>query len=101
MRRKAVRAISGEPRPSVRETNGCYQAVQGKPLAELQASEAKYRRLVEDMNDGYMVVNWGGKIVFANGKLAEILGYKLKELIGEDAAKVVPPENVPYSLKLA
>jgi PAS domain S-box-containing protein len=68
---------------------------------ELKVSEAKYRRLVEDMNDGYMVVNWRGKIAFANGKLAEISGYKLKELIGEDAAKLAPPESIPYSLKLA
>ena len=96
MWRKAVRAISGEAQPSVGEMNGCYQAVQGKPLEELQASEAKYRRLLDDINDGCVVVNLEGKIVFANAKMAKILGYKLEELIGETARKFTPSEFIPH-----
>jgi len=96
MWRKAVRAISGEAQPSVGEMNGCYQAVQGKPLEELQASEAKYRRLLDDINDGCIVVNLEGKIVFANAKMAKILGYKLEELIGETARKFTPSEFIPH-----
>ena len=63
---------------------------------ELKASEAKYRRLAEDINDGYMVTK-GGKVVFANAKMAQIVGYKLEELIGADAAKLIPPESAPYT----
>ena len=96
MRRKAVRAISGETQPSVGAMNGCNQAVQGKPLEELQASEAKYRQLLDDINDGCIVVNLEGKIVFANAKMAKILGYKLEELIGETARKFTPSEFIPH-----
>jgi len=111
MQRKAVRAISGEAQPSVREMNGCYQAVRAnrasfageragevliKPMEQIEASEAKYRQLLDDINDGCIVVNLEGKIVFANAKMAKILGYKLEELIGETVRKFTPPEFIPY-----
>ncbi len=66
---------------------------------KLRASEAKYRRLVEDINDGYLVTK-RGVIVFANAKIGEMLGYEVKELIGEDGAKFTPPEFIPSLQKL-
>ena len=66
----------------------------------LARSEAKYRRLVENINDGYMVVTLEGKIVFANAKMAQLLGCELKELIGEDVMKFTPPKFIPYVEKL-
>ena len=66
----------------------------------LKASQEKYRRLVEDINDGYMVLAREGNIVFANTKMAEISGYELKELIGETVFKFTLPEFMPYVQKL-
>jgi PAS domain S-box-containing protein len=45
-------------------------------------SEEKFKRLVEDMNDGYFVVQ-DFKIVFANSRSAEMLGYAAAEVIGK------------------
>jgi len=66
----------------------------------LARSEAKYRRLVENINDGYMVVTLEGNIAFANAKMAQLLGCELKELIGEDVMKFTPPKFIPYVEKL-
>ncbi|MBE9501531.1 MAG: diguanylate cyclase [Dehalococcoidia bacterium] len=86
------------PLLSVAIENGRFFEQTRARAKELEASEAKYRRLAEDINDGYMVTK-GGKVVFANAKMAQILGYKPKELIGEDASKFTPPEFIPYAQK--
>ena len=69
---------------------------------ELKASEAKYKDLIEGMNDGY-VVFWGDEgdtIAFANRKCAEILGYPLEAIIGQPAAKFVPATEIEGLLEL-
>ncbi len=53
------------------------QAAAGMPVRhhnELQESEEKFKQLVEDMNDGYFVVQ-DTRIVFANARSAEMFGY--------------------------
>ena len=69
---------------------------------ELKASEAKYRDLIEDMNDGYVVLKAGERdtIAFANRKFAEILGYSLEEIIGQPGAKIVPASEKEHLLEL-
>ncbi len=47
----------------------------------LQQSEEKYRNLVEDSFDGIFVQK-GPKIIFANQRLHEMLGYEADELVG-------------------
>ena len=49
---------------------------------KIRVSEAKYRSLAEDLNDGYMVTQ-DGKIVFANANGAKICGYGLEEVMGK------------------
>ncbi len=61
--------------------------------AALRESEDKFRRLVEDMNDGYCVLQ-GSKIVFANSRSAEMLGFTLDEVVGRTVKDLVPPEAV-------
>ncbi|MDY6960169.1 MAG: PAS domain S-box protein [Halobacteriota archaeon] len=52
--------------------------------SDLTASSSdKYFALVEDANDGVVVVQ-AGKIMFANKKFAELLGYTPKKLQGKD-----------------
>jgi PAS domain S-box-containing protein len=60
---------------------------------ELSESEAKYRVLVEDINDGYFI-NHEGKIVFANRAFCEMHGYSVKEVIGEPYLKFVAPGSI-------
>lgn len=48
---------------------------------DLADSEAKYRTLVEEINDGYFV-NLDDRIVFANRAFCEMHGYMHDELIG-------------------
>jgi len=69
---------------------------------ELRASEGKYKDLIEDINDGYVVLKAGEKdtIAFANRKFAEILGYSLEELIGQPGAKIVPASEKEHLMEL-
>ncbi|MEP6549838.1 MAG: PAS domain S-box protein, partial [Gemmatimonadales bacterium] len=46
-------------------------------------SEAQYRQIVETTTDGIITVDPDGLILFVNGRLAEMLGYKASEMIGK------------------
>ena len=59
-----------------------------KALAE---SEDKFKRLVEDMNDGYFVVQ-DSRVVFANSRSTEMLGYSVEDVIGRPVAELIAPE---------
>jgi len=50
--------------------------------AALRHSEAMYRRLVENLNEGVIAVDEAGLITFANPRMGEILGYPVEDLIG-------------------
>jgi PAS domain S-box-containing protein len=64
-----------------------------KRTKELIESEAKYRVLVEEINDGYFV-NQEGKIVFANRAFCEMHGYTLPEMVGRPYKDFVAPESL-------
>ena len=53
-----------------------------KATIEVQASEARYRQLVETMNDGLAVVDKDGLYTYVNHRLAEMLGYSPDEVVG-------------------
>ena len=69
---------------------------------ELKVSEAKYKDLIEDMNDGYVVYRGdeGDTIAFANRKYGEILGYSVEEIIGQPAARFFPATEIEHLLEL-
>lgn len=68
-----------------------------RPFAkELEDSEEKYAKLVENSPTG-IYIDQGGYIVFANEKLANIYGYKRDELIGIESWKLVHPEDRPLT----
>ena len=50
----------------------------------IKASEEKYRRLLETMNEGVMQVDNESNIVYVNNRFCEMVGYKRKELIGKN-----------------
>ncbi len=64
---------------------------------ELQRSEINFRALAENANDGMLIADMAGTIVYANNQIAEITGYQslellamnIKQLIAADDAKVI------------
>jgi PAS domain S-box-containing protein len=66
-----------------------------KRAGELAESESQYRILVEDINDGYFVVNRSGRIVFANQEFCNLYGYPLEEMIGKAITDLIAPRSLP------
>ncbi len=59
----------------------------------LAESESDYRGLIETMNDGFWVLDAQGRILFANEKLARLLGCSVSELVGASAFDLFDEEN--------
>jgi PAS domain S-box-containing protein len=58
----------------------------------IQASEEKFRSLVEGVPD-FILVHRNGKLIFVNQAAAESMGYPLQELIGRTMTDFVVPED--------
>ena len=61
----------------------------------LRHSEAMYRRLIENLNEGIIVVDEAGLITFANPRMEEILGCPARRLIGLPIAGFIAGETIP------
>lgn len=59
---------------------------------DLRASEEKYRSLVDHALIG-IGIHQNARIVFANKKLATMLGYTLEEFIGSSIAEMIHPDE--------
>lgn len=57
----------------------------------LEESEKKYSNLVEQGNDGIVVIQ-DEKVQFANSKMAELTGYRLEEALGKPFISFVAPD---------
>jgi PAS domain S-box-containing protein len=68
--------------------------VTGRREAEvaLRKTEEQYREIVEATTDGIVKVDAQGRIVFVNGRFAEMLGYAPQEMLGMSAFDLIPPE---------
>jgi len=62
--------------------------------AALQASEARYRLLIETMNEGFSITNEKGTRTYANRRLCEMLGYSAEEIIGRPATAFLDEESM-------
>jgi PAS domain S-box-containing protein len=60
-------------------------------------SESRFRRIVETANEGIWLLDADGATTFANGKMAEILGYAQEEMAGLTLFDVVDEEGKPYA----
>ncbi len=66
---------------------------QKKAETAIHQSEEKYRSIVETAQEGIMVANPDGRIVFANERMAQTLGYTVDELAGKPGLEFVPEKE--------
>ena len=66
-------------------------------LAEqtLVASEQRYRSIVETTAEGIMIGDPGGIILFANQRMADMLGYAVGDLVGMAGPQLIYPDWLP------
>jgi PAS domain S-box-containing protein len=60
--------------------------------AEMMESELQYRRLVEEISEGYLVIR-NEVIVFANRAFSQMHGYEVKEVLGKHYWYFVDPDD--------
>jgi PAS domain S-box-containing protein len=58
----------------------------------LQASEQKYRTLVEEIREGFFIIR-DGKISFVNKAFGQLSGYEDDEIVGRDFTDFIAPES--------
>ena len=67
-----------------------------------RAEEQKYRTIVENINDSFIIHDFGGHILDVNENTCRLFGYTRDELIGADLAKIDSPaeqERMPARLQ--
>ena len=80
------------------ERKRAEEALQKSMEEALRESEGKYRSLVENSNDGIVIVQ-GRRIVFANKVVKEISGYSEEELKKLSFLKLIAPSSRSAVLK--
>jgi diguanylate cyclase (GGDEF)-like protein/PAS domain S-box-containing protein len=64
-----------------------------KTEEDLKQSEEKYRKLVENVQDGVFIIQ-DAKMSFVNEAFARMIGYTVDEIIGMNFKKLVAPEDL-------
>ncbi len=67
----------------------------------LADSEAKYRTILDEMQEGYLELDLVGSIIFCNDAACQILGYPQGELIGTHFRAHVHPDDVMAIYQIA
>ena len=62
-------------------------------LRDLRESDRKHAMVVEGANDGIMI-SQDGLFKFVNKRTADMLGYRVSEMIGLDIRETMPPQHV-------
>jgi len=60
----------------------------------LRDSEERYRRIVDTANEGIWVLDGAGGTTFVNARMAEMLGYRVEEMIGRAADEFLFEEDL-------
>ncbi|MBW2021580.1 MAG: PAS domain S-box protein [Deltaproteobacteria bacterium] len=61
-------------------------------IRRLQASEKKFRAILDTANDAILSVDSNNRIILFNNAAERIFGYKREEVLGESLNKLVPPQ---------
>ncbi len=65
---------------------------------ELRRSEEKFRKLIEQANDGIIILQ-DARVKYVNQRLADLLGYTREEMAGTSYLRLIHPELVPESIE--
>jgi PAS domain S-box-containing protein len=60
---------------------------------QLAKSEAKFSRLVEDLDEGYLIVT-EGRVVYANKAVSRLSGLPVHEIIGMEMERIIADPNL-------
>jgi len=63
--------------------------------AALRASEARYRQIVETTSEGVWLVDAAHRTTFVNERAAELLGYRVNEMLGTPLANYTADGSTP------
>ena len=69
------------------------QAEKIKAQRDLEATEQKYRFVVEGLSEGIIITDLEGRIVFVNDKMMSLSGYNQEALIGKNIVTVFRSRN--------
>ena len=67
--------------------------VGGEQIFTLTGAERPYRMLIEDMNEGALILEMDGVILYANHRFAEMLKMPLENVIGSMIYTWITPDN--------
>ncbi len=74
------------------------QAVEkaSSPSPSISFDEAeRYRTIIQTANEGIWLIDLEGRTLFANDRLAKLLGYRAEEMVGRTVLEFTFPEDVP------
>lgn len=60
---------------------------------QLARSEAKFQSLVEDLEDGYLIMT-GSKIVYANKAASQMVSIPAADILGSDVSRILPDSQI-------
>jgi len=72
------------------------QGADGPRIFTLEGADHGYRTLIEEMNEGALLLSPEGTVLYCNGALAELLRCPLEEVLGSDASSFVPAAFQAY-----
>jgi len=72
------------------------QGAGGPRIFTLQGADHSYRTLIEQMNEGALLLSEGGTVLYCNACLADLLGRSLGEVMGRAFDDFVPPAFRDY-----
>ena len=76
------------------------QGAEGPRIFTLQGADQSYRALIEQMNEGAVMLSENGTVLYCNACLAGLLGRPLAELMGSAFEEFVPPAYRAYWAEL-
>jgi len=82
---KQIKRANDELRQEIEERKGAEK--------DLRESEARYRSIIENIEEGYFEVDLKGDMTFINGSLCKISGYTRDELLGMSNRVYTTPES--------
>jgi PAS domain S-box-containing protein len=72
------------------------QGADGPRIFTLEGADHGYRTLIEQMNEGALLLSLEGTVLYCNGALAELLRCPLEEVLGSSASSFVPAAFQAY-----